>query len=373
MKSQHRHELETNALAKRLDVFVERVGPYTNTILGIIMGVAVLALAWRFMSGASAAKDREAWDRYELAVGTPLVNRPAAEKSLSELIQSAEEYPQSTMQQFAMITWADGQVWTATWDILVNRATALASLDRAASAYLTLINTSQEPQIISRARFGLARIYEMRNEPDKAREQYLLVEGGFQPLAKARADNLDEARTKETLAWLAQAELVPRTTAPAGGGAAGERPLFNPGDLSLPGTSDATEPGDLNISLEEMLRSLRPDLGGTPADTPDRYGEGGTPAGEGEKPAGEGATPAGTAPGGAGGGTPTGSTPTGGGEPGVGGTPAGGGETGGATPAGETPAGTTPSGSAPTGGGEAPAGAAPGGGAGEPAADRVDQ
>ena len=36
MKSAHRHELETNVLAHRLEMFIERYRPYASQIVGVI-------------------------------------------------------------------------------------------------------------------------------------------------------------------------------------------------------------------------------------------------------------------------------------------------------------------------------------------------
>ena len=58
MKSEHRHELETNALAKRLGVVVEKLRPYAPAVLGIV-GVAIVGMiALSYINGASAARQR---------------------------------------------------------------------------------------------------------------------------------------------------------------------------------------------------------------------------------------------------------------------------------------------------------------------------
>ena len=37
MKSAHRHELETNVLAHRLEAYIERFRPYVSTVVGGIL------------------------------------------------------------------------------------------------------------------------------------------------------------------------------------------------------------------------------------------------------------------------------------------------------------------------------------------------
>jgi hypothetical protein len=139
--------------------------------------------------------------------------------------------------------------------------------------YQALLDTSSDEQILDRARFGLARVYELRNEPDKAREEYLKVKSTYAAMAKLRAEELAKEKTKATLSWLAMAE-IPRTAAPAGGGTPGQRPLFDVPDFTLPGaTGTPTDPAEIDKNLEEFFKGVEKlDLGG--GDTKNRY-EGG--------------------------------------------------------------------------------------------------
>src|SRR3990170_2647280 len=102
MKSAHRHQLETNALAQRLDVFIERVRPYAATAAGVVVAVVVIMFIWSYVSGSSAARQGAAWDAYHRGVA-------AVPPNLEQLRRSAEEYPGTKMQQKADITLAGGQ------------------------------------------------------------------------------------------------------------------------------------------------------------------------------------------------------------------------------------------------------------------------
>ena len=137
------------------------------------------------------------------------------------------------MQQMADVTWADGQVMQASQNYIYNRSAANEALERAASAYQGVIQTSDDERLVDRARLGLARVYEMQNDLDKAREEYEQVAGAYAEYAKAQAERLAKPEAKETYAWLATAE-PPRPRAPMGPGTPGQRPEFSPGDLSLP-------------------------------------------------------------------------------------------------------------------------------------------
>jgi hypothetical protein len=233
MKSAHRHELETNALAHRLEVYIERYKPYIAKVG--LAGLALIALlfAWSYVSGSSAARRGEAWDEYNQAIGSLPPN-------LDALRHAAEENPGTGMQRMADVTWADGQVYIASRAFIANRAAANDALNKAASAYQGVIASSDNDALTGRARLGLARVYEMQNELEKARAEYDKVIGPFSVYAKAQAKRLAEPNAKETYTWLATAQ-APISRAPMGPGTPGQRPEFNPGELSLPngGAADA--------------------------------------------------------------------------------------------------------------------------------------
>jgi hypothetical protein len=178
----------------------------------------------------------------------------------------------------------------------------MEALDRATSAYQSILQTSDDSRLLNRAHLGLARVYEIRNDLDRAREEYLKVGGGYAEYAKQQAGRLDKPETKDAIAWLARAE-APRPRAPSGPGKPGEKPEFSAGDIALPGaTQDAespiTAPGTTD-SFEELIKGLG--LEDTPADGDTRYdtGEAAPPATNVETPASDAPSasdPASTAP-----------------------------------------------------------------------------
>jgi len=259
MKSAHRHELQTNALAQQLDVAIDRTRPYISTILGVIVALALGALAWSYFSNASEATHSDAWNQFNLAVG-------AAPPNLDALHQSAQEYPGTKMQELADITWADGQVYLASESYLYNKRASRDALDRAASAYQSIVQTSDDKRLVNRALLGLARTYELRGDLPKAEETYLKVGGGYADFAKDQAERLKKPESKEVYAWLEKAE-PPRTAAPVGPGVPGARPEFSAGDLSLPegGAEQAVPTAPASGSeFDELIKGL----GTLPSSTP---------------------------------------------------------------------------------------------------------
>jgi hypothetical protein len=157
------------------------------------------------------------------------------------------------MQEFADVTWADGQLWLASRYYIQNRTAADEAANRAIGAYRSLLAVTKNSRIQGRAHFGLGRIYELQNELDKAREEYGKVEGGFKVLAEQRIEQLEKPEVQDVYAWLANAQ-GPRRTAPAGPGTPGERPRFSPGEIALPDASGGeTEP---SVSIDDLFRGI---------------------------------------------------------------------------------------------------------------------
>ena len=232
MKSEERHRLETNVVADRLAVWIDRLRPYATSVAGIVLFVLIAMFAWSYMSGASSAWQAEAWDAYNEAVVSPMPN-------LELLRHSAEEHQGTKMQQLADITWADGQVWLAARDYLYNKAGVTAALTNATTAYQSILSSTDDERLKNRARLGMARVYEMQNELEKARAEYEKVTGGYADFAKERAKQLGEKKVQDVYAWLATA-TPPRRPSPVGPGTPGKTPGFSVNDMPLPGETPAT-------------------------------------------------------------------------------------------------------------------------------------
>jgi hypothetical protein len=266
MKSQERHRLETNVMAEHLTVWIDKLRPYATSIAGIALTVFIAMFAWSYLTGSSAAWQSQAWDQYNQAIGEPIPN-------LELLRQSAEEHPGTKMQEMADVAWADGQVWMAARDFLYNHAGAMEALNRASSEYQSILQSSSDSNLINRAHLGLARIYEMQGDAEKAREQYAKITGGYADLAKARAESLSTDRAADAIKWLQTAQ-VPRPVMPTGPGTPGRSPAFSAGDVPLPGgaaPSGEAQKGGVgeNASLDALLQGL--DLDSPPGTATDRY------------------------------------------------------------------------------------------------------
>lgn len=200
MDSEHRHELEDNALAIWLADKIEAIKPHLTTIVAGVLAAVAAVVGWSAYKSTAAAGRADAWRSFALAV-------EGARPSLEGLRQAADENSGTVVEDWSLITWADGRLLSAANGYLADRDGALAAMQEAEDAYESLAS-SPLAEVRDRAAYGLARLYEMRGELDAAREQYARVGGPFAELASDRAAELASGRVADDYAWITQASTA---------------------------------------------------------------------------------------------------------------------------------------------------------------------
>lgn len=243
MKSEHRHELETNELSASLAKWIESIKPYSGQLF---TGLAILIIAYLGLiiwGNENLRWEKKAWDAYAMETGSSDPELKGLQK-----IAGSEEYAGSKMSEWAYVGWADRQVLNAMSYYLVDREKTQDLISEATGIYQGFANNASDPQVKNRARFGLARVFELQNKLDEAKQQYLTVRGDLQPIAVERAEQLDSEEVDAAIAWLAKADL-PKLDRTGGQGATGVRPNF---DAGLP-VAQPSKDGISAKSLEELL------------------------------------------------------------------------------------------------------------------------
>jgi hypothetical protein len=256
MKTERRHELETNTLAKKLARWIELVKPYSKVFGGVLVAVLVIAVVGMFVRRQAARAEAAAWDAYYQATEG---GRP----SLDELLAVADEHRNTSVEPWARIAWADSQLQVGARLLFHDRSMAQQFLSRAIDAYLELKTDAGNDLIRQRAIYGLARANETLSHLDRAHQEYAEVGGAFAEAAKARATLIEEKPSKEFYDWFAQAKM-PQAVQPTDPGIPGQRPAFSvegldeaaatgtaptPNPASAEGSPDAA--GDAPPSVEE--------------------------------------------------------------------------------------------------------------------------
>ncbi len=283
MKTERRHDLGTNDLARWVTGWIEKIKPYSTLLVSgvvVLLGTLVVGSMW---SSVSESEQAAAWDAYALAINTSDMEMHDMQR-----VATDDDHAGTVMQEWAFATWADRQLTLASQAYLIDRTVTEERLRRVVSVYEQLAESAGDEQLRNRAHYGLAQVYEMQNRLDDARRQYDLVQGDLEAIARVRADHMLAPGVQEAYDWLATAEL-PRRALQDALGTPGSMPPF---EVELPDAS--------SLPLNLGTRSLEEIFGGpSEGESQDRYETGSAPTEKesfedifGETPPAETAAPA---------------------------------------------------------------------------------
>jgi tetratricopeptide (TPR) repeat protein len=232
MKAERRHELKHNELADWLGERMEALRPH---VTGVLIGVAalvviVLGSVWYFSGENQAAS--QAWSNYFDAF-----NDREPQKMLQRV---ATEQSGSKAAWWALAAVGDMNLGEGAALLHSDRTEAQKRLEKAKEAY-SQVEATDDPMLKTRARLGLAKVYESLCMPEKAFDYYEKVaksekDSAIGKSAAADAKRMKDSRDVAFLEWFAK--QTPKRPAPMpgfGGGVPGlpsdlpERP-----DIGLP-------------------------------------------------------------------------------------------------------------------------------------------
>lgn len=230
MKTERRHELQTNVLADWLGEKIDALKPYSTAISATALALAVGLFAYLYWSQKNQARQAQGWKQYFNALEE--TGREDADQSLREV---ADDYAKLPPGEWSRLSLADAQLAKGVDQLFNDRAASRQTLDDAIESYRAVLDAAPpESPLAERATLGLAEAYESKNELDEAREQYRALverrpEGAFTALAQERLDDLDRKGTKDFYDWFARQSPKPKS--PTGPGKPGEKPAFDLGNL----------------------------------------------------------------------------------------------------------------------------------------------
>lgn len=245
MKAERRHELKHNELSDWLGERMELLQPHaTGIVLGIVLlAVILIASAW-YWGGKSQASSR-AWSRYFEAF-----NDREPQKSLEAL---AADQSGSKAAWWALLTVADMQLGQGATLLYSDRAEAQKQLDQAKASFLR-VEAADDPMLKTRARLGLAKVYESLFQPAEALKYYeqVAVSEKDSAIGKSAAEAVTRLKSQEKgefFEWFAKQTPNKRPAALPGiggnvPGLPGMPELSSRPDIGLtPGVLDGTMPG----------------------------------------------------------------------------------------------------------------------------------
>ncbi len=213
MKTERRHELQTNILADYLGKQIQTVRPHSRTIMIGVIAVLVVIIGYVYFSQQQRARAGNAWANYFKAIGN---------RDVKELEGVAEQHSGTVAGFWARQATADLKLAKGSGELFTDRTEAKKSLREAEQNYLAIEkDATAYPLLVERARFGLAQVYEGFSEVAKAQKYYekVATDKPSSALAKAaqhRAEQLADTSAESWYNWFGRQTPVARRTAPPG-------------------------------------------------------------------------------------------------------------------------------------------------------------
>ena len=227
MKSEHRHELQTNDLGKLMvqaEPFVEKYGVKVLVTIGVVFVLVVIFVAW---NSHQTSQQSEGWTRL------------AAANSTEDFENVAEDFAGTEVADWALVQAAESHLQSGIRSSFTDRSAGDRELKEAKEGFQQLLDASSTPpEIRERALFGMARVEESTSDGDlktaidlykKLIQDYpnsvyrKLAEQRVKPATGAKVAALDEEGTKNFYKWFHEQDPKPGDR---------QRPGFN---LPMPG------------------------------------------------------------------------------------------------------------------------------------------
>jgi predicted negative regulator of RcsB-dependent stress response len=193
MKSERRHELQTNDLAGWLGDVYQRIRPYLNAILGGGVLVVVVVVTYVWWSRQTTTQASESWQTVFNAMNA---NDFA---TLEKLVDQNQGTP---FAQWVTVAIADLNFNDGSRSLFIDKTEATAKLSKAVEQYNAVLKQTKTPMLLERATFGLARTLESQGKLEEARQAYQQVqekwpEGAYAKAAESRFADLAQVNTQE--------------------------------------------------------------------------------------------------------------------------------------------------------------------------------
>ena len=205
MKTERRHELQTNELANWLAGWVETFAPYWKLLVGACLLLCAVWVAITFVRTNQEKNRAAAWSdlfrQYERGV------------DLDGLASVAQTHADKEAGLWALQTAADVHLAQGTQQLFQDRVQAKTELDEARDTYQSVVDRAKDPLLKQRALFGLAQASESLNDFSTAEQRYREVVEAWPStavgeLAQTRLEVLQRPATQKWYDWFAKQEPV---------------------------------------------------------------------------------------------------------------------------------------------------------------------
>ena len=244
MKTERRHELQTNALADWLGDKIKSVQPYAKTIVGVAILALVSVVAVRYVQGQRSKASAEGWKTLFTA---------QASRDVEQLEKVGTDHPNEIFGQMALLAAADDHMRQGSRSLHSDRAEANRLLSRALTAYQNVAEKPGNEMLEQRARLGMAQCYESLNNVEGAEKEYTTIQekwpdSSLGKITASRIAFLNKPSTREFLDWF-EDQTPPERPSGLDSSFPGLDNTFGTGsDLGLPSLDDLGDPGDDSTS-----------------------------------------------------------------------------------------------------------------------------
>ena len=221
MKSERRHDLQTNELAGTLGSGIEKVQPFVQYVVGGLVIAALAAIGWGVYTSFARKNAAAAWTEYYFTLNT------GDAESFKAI---ADKHPGSAAAVWAQQTAGDEYLADGIDALYRDRGQGTELIKSAIKSFEEVSQAAPSDDLRTRATLGLAQAHEALGEIDKAKDLYQeVISAGLQPAITTVATNrvafLNSQAGKDFYAWFDKLKPAPAA------------PPKMPGDLSVPPTS----------------------------------------------------------------------------------------------------------------------------------------
>ncbi len=250
MKTQRRHELQTNQLADYLGMRLQQIQPYYTHITVGVVAIAALCVGGVYYMNTQKARGGVSWSDYFDAFGA---------RDAKALERVGEVHDGTTAALWAQQSAGDIKLATGAGTLYTDRDEAETSLKDAEKLFLAVeAGTTEDTMLRQRACFGLGQVYESLFKIEKAQEYYGKAaasdpDSAFGKAATRRCEQLSDPAVQGWYNWFGrQKPVVP-------GGASGsvsDGPRVSDDLDTLPDRPNPSFPGS---GILDELKDMKPD------------------------------------------------------------------------------------------------------------------
>ncbi len=196
MKSEHRHDLQTNDLSKLTKKAIEGTEKHGLKIAAVVCIIAIAVMGVRIYRSSVSQTEQNAWYAFSSA---------SSADSYAQVADNPDNKGTSAAD-WALLMEAETRSSQAIQDMFTDRENALSALNQASEDFQKLI-AHPHPMIKQRAIFGLGLTQESMGHLDAATTEYEKLANGdfelsvYQEQAKQRLDKLKQAGSQAFYAW----------------------------------------------------------------------------------------------------------------------------------------------------------------------------